>query len=262
MVKSFLIEIFFSIFKDKTLIIFLHLDESNHYSNKASIQYYPNNPSLSNTNVSVQNTNAIHYYSANSNALPGLNRPITLDLKNAFNNQKQNEITSQVSLSTNEDDDIDLIDTSVDAANLKPNSTGGNASAGNSYRSSSIKTQLANSRNKPFINTIVSNANSKELNANQLISSSLSLSSSIASSSLPSSLSPTATSPRAIPPQHQATAAMQTSQQQLGAHTTSNNLHLIHQHSLTTGSSGKQRSSSPSPSRINCLTSSSNQQNA
>ena len=210
--------------------------------------------------MSVQNTNANLYYSANSNALPGLNRPITLDLKNAFNNQKQNEITSQVSLSTNEDDDIDLIDTSADAGNLKPNSTVGNASVGNSYRSSSIKTQLANSRNKPFINTIVSNANSKELNANQLISSSLSLSSSIASSSLPSSLSPTATSPRAIPPQHQATAAMQASQ--LGAHTTSNNLHLIHQHSLTTGSSGKQRSSSPSPSRINFLTSSSNQQNA
>ncbi len=125
------------------------------------------------------------------------NRPLTLDLKIAFN--KENTNSHMSTTSTNEDDESNIesmIENSKNAS-IKPKTKVSNSYSPNLLsRSTSIKQNnhrsIRNSNDQNYLKS------SSIMPANQqLASSSISLSSSIASSSVPSSISP-ATSPRMI----------------------------------------------------------------
>ena len=135
------------------------------------------------------------------------NRPLTLDLKIAFN--KENKSLLPTTAHTNEFDENN-IDSIVEHSKNPPLKTGTKLpfphSPNSLSRSASIKSQQNDKGNAraPGVENQLKSTSIMPVN-HQLASSSLSLSSSLTSSSVPSSLSP-ATSPRMIsmqPPQSQ-----------------------------------------------------------
>ena len=174
------------------------------------------------------------------------NRPLTLDLKIAFNQENKN---STMSTTSTNDDDENIIEAMIENSknsSIKPKSSK-LADPCSPYspnclsRSASIRSQPNNQRNIRNSNDQNHLKSSSIMPTNhQLASSSISLSSSLASSSVPSSISP-ATSPRMVNALQQPTQQNQNNQL-----SQSPNLLNIHQYlssSLTNNSNNL-----PSPS--------------